>query len=98
MAELLFKETDEVVKLRTLLTNYASFYAILQKISMDYEEVLKEIGFSWQGFLDWVVTVHAPFIVKQHQEKDHSRNNIKRYFNCLLFTSLMLQLSRDGNI
>ena len=81
MADLLFKETDGVVKIRTLVTNYASFYACFKKLYSDYEDVMREVGCTWEGFLDWVREVHAPFIVKQHQEKDHSRNNIKRYMN-----------------
>ena len=80
---MLFHKTDQVVKIRTLLTNYASFYDFYHKLHSDYTTVMEEFSCSWEGFMEWVTEVHVPFIVKQHQERDHSRNNIKRYFNDL---------------
>ena len=65
--------------MRTLLTNYSSFYAILFKFHQEFEPVWDEIGASWDDFLTWMETVHAPFLVKQHQEKNHSKHSMRRY-------------------
>ena len=82
-ADFLYQKTDESVKWRTLLTNYASFYAILWKVFTVFEEVWAEDGHSWVGFVEWVEKVHAPFLKKQHREKDHAKHSIRRYINDL---------------
>ena len=63
-ADFLYQKTDESVKWRTLLTNYASFYAILWKVFTVFEEVWAEDDHSWVGFVEWVEKVHAPFLKK----------------------------------
>ena len=77
-------ERAEVVKMRTLLTNYASFYALNWKTSQIFESEWTKMGKSWQGFLDWAEQVHVPFLIGQHMEKDHSIHSIRRYGNGLL--------------
>ena len=83
-ANMLYLKTDESIKMRTLLTNYASFYAINFKLSEIFKTVWEEQGYSWDGFLEWVDQVHAPFLKKQHQEKDHSKHTIRRYVHELM--------------
>ena len=39
--------------------------------------------------MNWVDRVHVPFLMKQHQEKDHAKISIKRYFNDL-FNNFMV--------
>lgn len=78
-ANLLHEKTDECIKMRTLLTNYSSFYAILWKFHQIFENVWGEMHESWDGFMDWVESVHVPFLKKQHQEKDHSKHSIRRF-------------------
>ena len=39
--------------------------------------------------MNWLERVHVPFLMKQHQEKDHAKNSIKRYFNDL-FNNFMV--------
>ena len=78
-ANLLYEKTDECIKMRTLLTNYSSFYAILWKFHQIFENVWGEMHESWDGFMDWVESVHVPFLKKQHQEKDHSKHSIRRF-------------------
>ena len=34
--------------------------------------------------MNWMKTVHAPFMIKQHQQKEHAGFSIGRYFNGLL--------------
>ena len=46
------------------------------------------MDYSWQGLLDWAEKVHGPFLKKQHQEKDHSKNSIRRYV-CDLLTYMV---------
>ena len=84
MARMLRIKTEESIKPRTFLTNYAPFYAILWKLADIFGMVWEETGHSWDGFLEWVDNVHAPFLKKQHQEKDHSKHSIRRYINDLL--------------
>ena len=78
-ATMLYAKTEETIKPRTLGTNYSSFYAIVWKFHEDFQDVWEELGMSWDGFLDWVENSHAPFLQKQHQEKDHSKHSIRRY-------------------
>ena len=78
-ANMLYNKTDETIKMRNLLTNYESFYAILWKFHQIFQPVWEEMGESWAQFLDWVENVHAPFLKKQHREKDHSKHSIRRY-------------------
>ena len=49
-----------------------------------FQDVWEEMDASWPGFLAWVETVHAPFLMKQHQEKDHSKHSIRRYIMDIL--------------
>ena len=84
MATMLYEKTDECVKIRTLMTNYASFYAILWKLYQIFDTVWNEMGYDWEGFLEWVESVHTPFLKKQHQERDHSKLSIRRYITDLL--------------
>ena len=76
-SDLLYQKTDESVKWRTLLTNYASFYSILWKIFTVFQDVWAEDGHSWEGFLEWVENIHAPFLKKQHMENDYSRQSLE---------------------
>ena len=71
------------------MTNYSSFIAILWKVHEVFDEVWEEMGYSWNGFLSWVETVLAPFLVRQHQEKDHAKHSIRRYILDLLNYMLM---------
>ena len=32
----------------------------------------------------WLETVHVPFLMRQHQEKDHAKHSIRRYINDFL--------------
>ena len=82
-ANVLLKLTDECVKMRTIL-NYAIFYSLLWKEHEVFGEVWHEMGYSWEGFMTWVEDIHAPFIVKQHQERDHAKHSIRRYVLDLL--------------
>ena len=84
MAAMLYEKTDECVKIRTITTNYSSFYAILWKLHQIFESVWTELGYDWDGFLDWVEKNHAPFLKKQHQERDHSKLSIRRFITELL--------------
>lgn len=84
LATYLHEKTEECIKIRTLSTNYSSFYAILWKIHIIFQPVWEEMDASWPGFLSWVETVHAPFLMQQHQEKDHSKHSIRRYINDVL--------------
>ena len=84
MAAMLYEKTDECVKIRTIMTNYASFYAILWKLHQIFEDVWSELGYDWDGFLDWVEKNHAPFLKKQHQERDHSKLSIRRFITELM--------------
>ena len=79
MSQFLYSTSEETVKIRTFDTNYAPFYAIVKKFSEDFSEVWDEMGLSFDGFLEWAKDVHVPFLKKQHQEKDHSTNSIRRY-------------------
>ena len=88
-ARLLCEATDECINPRTLGTNYASFYAILWKVYQVFGSVWEEMDASWQGFLTWMETVHAPFLVQQHQEKDHSKHSIRRYILDILNYTLL---------
>ena len=91
-ARLLYTESEECIKIRTLGTNYSYFYTILWKFHEVFEDVWEEMGASWDGFLDWVKTVHAPFLVKQHLEKDHAKHSIRRYVLDLLSHILLWSL------
>ena len=84
MASMLYEKTDECVKIRSIITNYSSFYAILWKLNQIFEDVWSELGYDWDGFLDWVEKNHAPFLKKQHQERDHSKLSIRRYITDLM--------------
>ena len=77
-AEILTMKCEETIKPRTA-SNYSPFYAIVWKFHEDFKDVWEEMGMSWDGFMDWVETSHAPFLQKQHQEKDHSKHSIRRY-------------------
>ena len=70
--------------MRTLMSSYGSFYATLWKLHQIFENVWLEMRFTWAGLLDWGEKVHGPFLKKQHQEKDHSKNSICRYIADLL--------------
>ena len=83
-SELLMNMCEELIYPRTLLTNYASFYTITWKLHTIFEGVLSEEGYTWEGMLKWMKTVHAPFLIKQHQQKEHAGLSIRRYFNALL--------------
>ena len=91
-AHLLYTESEECIKIRTLGTNYSYFYSILWKFHEVFADVWEEMGASWDGFLDWVKTVHAPFLVKQHLEKDHAKHSIRRYVLDLLSHILLWSL------
>ena len=84
---LLNEMTDESIKMRTLL-NYACFIAINWKLGNIFETVWEEMGHSWQGYVDWLRNIFAPFLKKQHQEKDHSKHSIRRYI--MDFISFMI--------
>ena len=75
---MLYEFADESIKMRTLMSSYGSFYAILWKLHQIFETVWFEMGFTWEGLLDWAEKVHGPFLKKQHQEKYHSKNSIRR--------------------
>ena len=80
----------EVIKMRTLLTNYGSFYAIHWKLHQIFKTEWEKMGYSWEGFLEWVDKVHVPFLVSQHMEKDHAIHSIRRYINGLMeFANVM---------
>ena len=82
----------EVVKMRTLLTNYASFYAFNWKLHNIFESEWTKMGYSWPGFMEWAENFHVPFIVSQHVEKDHAVHSIRRYVNGILeFASGMIE-------
>ena len=87
-ASMLYEYADESIKPRTISSGYASFYAILWKLHQIFENVWSEMDYSWQGLLDWAEKVHGPFLKKQHQEKDHSKNSIRRYV-CDLLTFMV---------
>ena len=91
-AAMLYKQSEECIKIRTLGTNYSSFYAVLWKFHEVFHDVWDEVGASWDGFLTWVDTVHAPFLVKQHLEKDHAKHSIRRYILNLLNNMLVWSL------
>ena len=76
-SDLLYQKTDESVKWRTLLTNYASFYAILWKIFTVFQDVWADDGHNWEGFMEWVDNIHAPFVKKQHGEEPRQVLNQK---------------------
>ena len=82
--KLLYRLCEGCVKIRTLGTNYGAFYAILWKFHEVFGDVWEEMDASWDGFLTWAETVHAPFLIKQHLEKDHSKHSIRRYVLDLL--------------
>ena len=91
-AEFLQKRSDfgdwmynkaEVVKIRTLL-NYGSFVAIHWKLHQIFKTVWDDMGYTWEGFIEWVETVFIPFLVSQHMEKDHAIHSLRRYVNGLL--------------
>ena len=88
-ADILNKLTDMCIKNRTLATNYAPFYAVLWKIHEVFGEVWVEMGASWEGFLAWVENTHAPYLIKQHLEKDHAQHSIRRYILDLLNHMIM---------
>ena len=83
-SELLMNMCEELIYPRTLLTNYASFYTLTWKLFTIFEDVLRDQGYTWEGMLKWMKTVHAPFLIKQHQQKEHAGLSIRRYFNGLL--------------
>ena len=83
-ANILYEKAEECIKIRTLGTNYSSFFAILWKFHQIFQPVWEEMDASWDGFMDWTETVFAPFLIKQHQEKDHSKHSIRRYVNDVL--------------
>lgn len=89
---LLFNMCEGCVKIRTLGTNYGSFYAIMWKIHEVFKDVWTEMDESWDGFLEWAKNVHAPFLIKQHIEKDHSRHSIRRYILALLDNIILWSL------
>ena len=91
-AAMLYKQSEECIKIRTLGTNYSSFYAVLWKFHEVFHDVWDEVGASWDGFLTWVDMVHAPFLVKQHLEKDHAKHSIRRYILDLLNNMLVWSL------
>ena len=83
------------MKLRTLTTNYASFYAVLWKLHSTFGTVWTERGYSWQGMMEWMEKVHVPFLMQQHRERDHAKHSIRRYVNeLLLFTEDWTVLER----
>ena len=88
-AGLLYEKTEECIKMRTLSTNYSSFYAILWKFHDVFHSVWNEMGSSWDEFLSWVESVHAPFLMQQHKEKDHAKHSIRRYVLDLLSLILL---------
>ena len=57
-------------------TNDSSFYAVLWKFHEVFQDDWDEVGASWDGLLTCVETVHAPFLVKQHLEKDHAKHTL----------------------
>ena len=56
----------------------------MKKLHSIFESVWLEMGYSWEDALKWASDVHAPFLKSQHQEKDHSKNSIRRYIMDLL--------------
>ena len=74
----------EVVKIRTLLVNYGSFIAINWKLHQIFETVWDDMGYTWEGFEEWVEVVLVPFLVSQHMEKDHAVHSLRRYVNGIL--------------
>ena len=51
-AELLVEKCEDTIKLITLTTNYASFYAVLWKLHSAFGTVWTERGYSWQGMME----------------------------------------------
>ena len=56
-ANMLYEFADESIKMRTLMSSYGSFYAILWKLHQIFETVWLEMGFTWTGLLDWAEKV-----------------------------------------
>ena len=79
LASFLYEKSEETVKIRTLSTNYSYFLAVVWKCYDVFEDVWADMGYSWDGFLEWIQTTFVPFLVKQHIEKDHSKHSIRRY-------------------
>ena len=40
--------------------------------------------YSWESFEEWAETVHIPFLISQHIERDNAVNAIRRYFKGVL--------------
>ena len=83
-ADLLLEKCEELIYIRTLMTNYASFYTLTWKLFSTFENVLREQGYTWDGMMHWMETVHAPFLIKQHQQSENPGISIRRYINALL--------------
>ena len=54
----------EVIKIRTLLI-YGAFYSIHWKLHQIFKSEWEKMGYSWDGFIEWVENVHVPFLVLQ---------------------------------
>ena len=80
----LHEKSEECIKIRTLSTNYSSFYTLLWKFHEVFQDLWEEMDASLAGILAWVDNVHVPFLMKQHQEKDHSKHSIRRYIMDIL--------------
>ena len=86
--ELLTEICEDTIKLRTLSNNYATSYAVLWFLHRIFEPIWTEKGYSWEGFLKWTKDVQVPFMMQQHQEKDHAKYSIRRYFNAIMILTV----------
>ena len=62
------------------------------KFHQVFSDVWEEMGASWEGLLSWVEDIHAPYLIKQHLEKDHAQHSIRRYFLDLINHILLWSL------
>ena len=77
-------EKIQVIKSRTIVTNYSWAYAIHYKLFNIFESEWKKMCYSWESFEEWAETVHIPFLISQHIERDNAVNAIRRYFKGVL--------------
>lgn len=59
-------------------TNYATDYALAYYMFNVFSSVWEELGYSWEGFLEWSEKKHIPAMQVTHVENDQAENVAKR--------------------
>ena len=93
-ASVLYENCSGLVKQRTVLTNYAPVYAVMEYMYGVFKPVYDHLGYSWEDFQEFARTVHAEQMQILHVETDHAESYVRRYCLGLLDWALKQNLQK----